>query len=121
MPQGLNMRMLECTQTVQCEMPVPGSEDPLVFRIEVLRDIKKKTIFKFRVTRLDSYRLKPSFPMGKGQSVADERFFIEDLFLWAEDTEITARSEQVALRKALRAIKTQLSKAYCSGGVRASP
>lgn len=112
MNESFTMRIFECVLVVQCEIDgFFDGGDQLVFRIEVLKDIERTTRFKFNVARMDSYRLTPSFPIQETCGKSDERFFVEDLFLWPEDIEITANSAMSALSEAVGMIQQKLQQA----------
>ncbi|MDD2707128.1 MAG: hypothetical protein PHV34_03900 [Verrucomicrobiae bacterium] len=105
----IDIEIYKCKRILQCEAKVSSSKDPLVLRIAVFQNVKKKKKFKFHLTRLDSYRIRPSFPLDKrGAITADERFFVEDIFLWPPKQQIRASSESVAINAVIRFVKNRI-------------
>ncbi len=98
--------MMEVVQIVEFEAVKVGEGAALCFRIEILRDAKRR--FWAKVWRTESHRLQPTFPQQKGQPVA-QRSDVEILF--REDHALPARhfdSKEAALNATKRALEKQL-------------
>jgi hypothetical protein len=102
----MDFDVFELVKTVEFSVPI-GGED-LTFRLECLQDMERKNCFRFRVGRLDGCRLVPSFPVSEDDTIADERFFVEDLFWVDEGKILEAPSADDAIRIALSRIREKL-------------
>ena len=65
----MDFDVFELVKTVEFSVPIGG--EILTFRLECLQDMARKNCFRFRVGRLDGYRLVPSFPVSEDDTVAD--------------------------------------------------
>lgn len=106
----MNAELYSCKNVYLCEVSDRSKDENIVLRIELFRHCKQKNKFLFSVMRLDSYRIKPTFPLdNKKISFADERIFVEDVFIWPNNKTVIAYSEKAAIKILIRNIEKKLN------------
>lgn len=100
--------MYDVVKVVQlAPIKVPNKEvEPFVFRVEVLRKRGSKNNFHARVYRMETYRLRPTFPQKSGKPFikqSDEPILVED---FSQDWEnIKGKSAEETIKKVIRKIE----------------
>lgn len=102
------IKIYELVQVYELEpisLPDPSGER-IIFRIEIFEE-SSKGLFSARISRVDTFRLQPTFPQVSGKPVnagADHAVVVSDDAMSAR--EITAKTGAAALEAALKRIKT---------------
>lgn len=92
------LRMFDLVQVIDLE-PIIISEDngtSFEFRIEILKECKRRPLFHARVYRRETFRLRPTFPIAKGRKriagLSDEELFVLDVGKWTDKKGKTPRA-----------------------------